>query len=208
MKKTLTFILILSFLFFFGCASNRTKVSKVDDDFIRDIGKQRDISVGFIFRYGHYGSHWDKAFYGSWGSSFGAIGDALDLAGMIAGGLASIPTSEEQKYANDLGTKFCSIKTAFTGALRRAGIEDFRFKDLRHTFASHMVMRGATMKEIQELMGHTTMNMTMRYAHLSQEHKKKAVNRLSGLTAPAKKSDGNILVTSTKSQESHHQLSH
>jgi hypothetical protein len=39
----------------------------------------------------------------------------------------------------------------------------------------------------QELMGHKTMNMTMRYAHLSQEHKKKAVNLLNGLTAPTKK---------------------
>ena len=44
--------------------------------------------------------------------------------------------------------KVKSIKTAFSAALRRAGIEDFRFKDLWHTFASHMVMRGATMKEL------------------------------------------------------------
>jgi len=92
-----------------------------------------------------------------------------------------------------------SIKTAFTASLRRAGIEDFRFKDLRHTFASHMVMRGATMKELQELMGHKTMNMTNRYAHLSPEHKKKAVNRLNGLTAPAKKADSHELVTNSKS---------
>ena len=94
-----------------------------------------------------------------------------------------------------------SVKTAFKGALRRAGIEGFRFKDLRHTFASHMVMRGATMKELQELMGHKTMNMTMRYAHLSQEHKKKAVNLLNGLTASKKPADGTChkSVTSSKS---------
>ncbi len=92
-----------------------------------------------------------------------------------------------------------NIKTSFKSACRRAGIEDFRFKDLRHTFASHFVMRGGTMKELQELMGHTT--MTMRYAHLSQEHKKKAVNRLNGLTAPAKNSDGNNLVTFSGSSQ-------
>ena len=92
-----------------------------------------------------------------------------------------------------------SIKTSFKGALRRAGIEDFRFKDLRHTFASHMVMRGATMKELQELMGHKNMAMTMRYAHLSQEHKKKAVNLLTGLTAPSKKTTCHKTVTSFKS---------
>ena len=67
--------------------------------------------------------------------------------------------------------------------VRRAGIEDFRFHDLRHTFASHLVMRGASLKEVQEILGHKTMTMTLRYAHLSQEHKKKAVNLLNGLTA-------------------------
>jgi hypothetical protein len=58
-----------------------------------------------------------------------------------------------------------------------------------------IVLRGATMKELQELMGHRDMKMTMRYAHLSPEHKKKAVNLLNGLTAPAKKSDGHKIVT-------------
>jgi len=76
-----------------------------------------------------------------------------------------------------------SMKTAFNAALRRAGIEDFRFHDLRHTFASHFIMRGGTLKELQEILGHKTIQMTMRYAHLSQEHKKKAVNLLNGLTA-------------------------
>lgn len=85
--------------------------------------------------------------------------------------------------------KIKSIKTAFNAAVSRAGIEDFRFKDLRHTFASHMVMRGATMKELQEIMGHRDMKMTMRYAHLSPEYKKKAVNLLNGLTAPADSTD-------------------
>jgi len=61
-----------------------------------------------------------------------------------------------------------------------------------------MVMRGATMKELQELMGHRDMKMTNRYAHLSPEHKKKAVNLLNGLTAPAKKSGGHEIVTNLK----------
>jgi integrase len=76
-----------------------------------------------------------------------------------------------------------NVGTAFRSALKRAGIEDFRFHDLRHTFASHAIMKGATLKEVQELLGHKTIEMTMRYAHLSHEHKKKAVNLLNGLTA-------------------------
>ena len=78
---------------------------------------------------------------------------------------------------------FSRIDRAFHGALKRAGIEDFKFHDLRHTFASHLVMKGASLKEVQELLGHKTMTMTLRYAHLSQDHKKKAVNLLNGLTS-------------------------
>ena len=84
-----------------------------------------------------------------------------------------------------LGRSIGSVKTAFSAALKRAGIEDFRFHDLRHTFASHMIMKGGSLKEVQEILGHKTMTMTLRYAHLSQEHKKKAVNLLNGLTAPS-----------------------
>jgi site-specific recombinase XerD len=46
-----------------------------------------------------------------------------------------------------------------------------------------MIMGGDSLKEVQEILGHKTMTMTLRYAHLSQEHKKKAVNLLNGLTA-------------------------
>lgn len=79
-----------------------------------------------------------------------------------------------------------NIKRSFVSAVVRAGIEDFKFHDLRHTFASHMIMRGASLKEVQEILGHKTMTMTLRYAHLSQEHKRKAVNLLNGLTAQKK----------------------
>jgi hypothetical protein len=76
-----------------------------------------------------------------------------------------------------------NIKTSFASALRRSGISDFKFHDLRHTFASHMIMRGASLKELQELLDHKTMSMTLRYAHLSKKPKKMAVNLLNALTA-------------------------
>lgn len=90
--------------------------------------------------------------------------------------------------------KFKRVEKGFNAACKRAGIEDSRFHDLRHTFASHMIMRGASLKEIQEILGHKNLTMTMRYAHLSQEKKKQAVNLLSGLT-------GNNLVTSENVNE-------
>jgi integrase len=91
--------------------------------------------------------------------------------------------------------KIKRLDRAFQGALKNAQIEDFRFHDLRHCFASHLVMRGASLKEVQELLGHQTMTMTLRYAHLSQENKKKAVNLLNGLTAPVEKDECHKTVT-------------
>ena len=70
-------------------------------------------------------------------------------------------------------------------AVARAGLQDFRFHDLRHTFASQVIMRGGSLKDVQELLGHKTMTMTLRYSHLSSDHKRNAVNLLNGLTGIA-----------------------
>jgi integrase len=93
------------------------------------------------------------------------------------------------------------VKKSFGTALKKAGIVDFRFHDLRHTFASQLLMKGGTLKDVQELLGHKTMTMTLRYAHLTQEHKKKAVNLLNGLTA-SNKVDCHKTVTFSKSTKS------
>jgi site-specific recombinase XerD len=69
--------------------------------------------------------------------------------------------------------------------VRLATREDLKFHDLRHTFASHFIMRGGTLKVLQEILGHKTVTMALRYAHLCQEQKKKVVNLFNGLTAPS-----------------------
>lgn len=74
-------------------------------------------------------------------------------------------------------TKPVTLRTAYEVALRRAGIEDFRWHDLRHTFASVMAMSGATLAEIAEALGHSDIKMTMRYAHLCQTHTAKVIDR-------------------------------
>ena len=86
------------------------------------------------------------------------------------------------------------VDRSFKGALERAGIKDFRFHDLRHTFASHVIMRDGSLKDVQELLGLRAMTMTLRCAHLSREHKKNAVNLLNGLTTPGKNSSEKIYV--------------
>ena len=71
-----------------------------------------------------------------------------------------------------------TVYDAFKKACSAAKIDDFRFHDLRHTFASHLVMAGVDLVTVKELLGHKTINMTNRYTHLAQEHKAQAVAKL------------------------------
>jgi integrase len=71
------------------------------------------------------------------------------------------------KLGKNLGKPVHDVKNGFHGALELAGIEDFTWHDLRHTFASWLMMRGASLRSVAELLGHQSMKMTMRYAHLS-----------------------------------------
>ncbi len=76
------------------------------------------------------------------------------------------------------GATWGNIRTAFERACKEAKIEDFRFHDLRHTCASWLVMRGRSLKEVQELLGHRTFAMTLRYAYLSPDRLREAVASL------------------------------
>jgi integrase len=69
-------------------------------------------------------------------------------------------------------------RRVFVRALRRAGVTDFRFHDLRHTFATRLAMRGVDLYTIARLMGHHSIRMTERYAHLTDEALRGAVERL------------------------------
>ena len=66
----------------------------------------------------------------------------------------------------------------FERALSNARVVNFRWHDLRHTFASRLVMAGVDIRTVQELMGHKTIQVTLRYAHLAPEHQLEAVQRL------------------------------
>jgi len=66
---------------------------------------------------------------------------------------------------------------------KRAGIRDIGWHVRRHTFASHLVMRGVPLKAVQELLRHSTITMTMRYSHLAPTVKQEAVALLDGASS-------------------------
>src|SRR5262249_8146922 len=70
------------------------------------------------------------------------------------------------------------INHVWNPLLAEAEIENFRWHDCRHTFASRLVMAGVDLRTVQELLGHKTITMTLRYAHLSPTHQREAVQRL------------------------------
>ena len=75
-----------------------------------------------------------------------------------------------------------SIRTCYENAVIAAKLDDVTFHTLRHTFASWSVQRGVSLSELKELMGHRSITMTMKYAHLAPGHLRSAVSRLAGLT--------------------------
>jgi integrase len=70
------------------------------------------------------------------------------------------------------------LRAPWEKALKKAGIEDFRFHDLRHSAASYLAMNGASLAEIAEVLGHKTLQMVKRYAHLSEAHTAGVVARM------------------------------
>lgn len=78
------------------------------------------------------------------------------------------------------GGELDNIRKAWCAILKAADIADFRFHDLRHTFASRLVMAGVDINTVRELMTHSKIEMTLVYSHLSPDHKAAAISKAFG----------------------------
>jgi integrase len=86
-------------------------------------------------------------------------------------------------FTNAVGGRIGWLQHGFRKALRRAGITDLHFHDLRHTFASQWMMAGGELYALKDILGHKTIAMTQRYAHLSPAYKRAMVDRMEQIWA-------------------------
>ena len=105
----------------------------------------------------------------------------IPLSDYIIGILKSIPRRLDSEFVfagKNKGEPFCDLKRQFAAAVKGAKLEGVTFHVLRHTAASLLTMNGVDLKTVQEIPRHKSITMTQRYAHLSPEHQKAAVEAL------------------------------
>jgi integrase len=110
------------------------------------------------------------------GAALAAVRALSERDGRTTGFL--FPSSRPRPKTKELGECPVDIRRPWTDAVAKAGLKDFRFHDLRHSAASYLAMNGATASEIAAVLGHKTLAMVKRYAHLSLAHTASVVERM------------------------------
>ena len=113
-------------------------------------------------------------------AAMGARGDARDYV-----------------FATPSGTRWdrSNFYEHFKPAMARAGIEDFKTHDCRHTFASHLIQKGASLRAVADLLGHTSLAMVMRYTHFAPNHLSDTVHLLGAIGTNLTHERGNLYNT-------------
>jgi integrase len=103
-----------------------------------------------------------------------------------------LPRNEDRIFPID------GFKTAWYTVLKRAKVHNLKFHDLRHDAGSWLAMSGADPRTIQEILGHSDLKMVMRYTHLSESHKRNAVEQLANIHNRASEDTGKVIAFPTK----------
>lgn len=98
-------------------------------------------------------------------------------------------------FRNTEGDRLRATHDWFEPAVAKAGLTDYTWYCNRHTFASRLVMAGVEIRTVAQLMCHSTIQMTMRYAHLAPEHNSAVIERLVGFKTQGRAESPNSLVT-------------
>ena len=102
--------------------------------------------------------------------------DALSRHRLNSGGATKGP--DVLVFTNEIDEPIRSVRTAWEDAVARAGLVNFHFHDLRHTFASRLIEEGVPLLHVSKLLGHSTILMTRRYSHATEDALLDAVRRL------------------------------
>ncbi|MBP2677297.1 MAG: phage integrase family protein, partial [Deltaproteobacteria bacterium] len=102
-------------------------------------------------------------------------------------------------FCDKKGRMYKGGRNAFERACKRAGIYNFHFHDLRHTAASFMAMAGVDLMSIKQILGHKTIQMTLRYSHLSPGHLRNAVAAIDRAMTPLSDPTSQFTSQSTES---------
>ena len=109
---------------------------------------------------------------------------SIPMHDLVKKTLIAIPKHPDSSYIfyKKSGEPFINVRKSFDKLLKTCKIEKFRFHDMRHTYASQLAMSGVDLNTIRELLGHKSLQMTLRYAHLSPDHKRRAVDSLNRIS--------------------------
>lgn len=81
------------------------------------------------------------------------------------------PLSEGRVFPSDDGGRLDNVRKSWASILKASNINQFRWHDMRHDFASQLVMKGVPLNTVRDLCGHASLDTTLRYAHLAPDHK-------------------------------------
>lgn len=109
-------------------------------------------------------------------------GRIIPLNDTLLQALEQIDRKSEFVFLNQKGSsRLYSVRKPFGRVLREVGISDFRFHDLRHTFASHYLMNGGDLISLKEILGHSSLDMVMKYAHFAKAYVQGKIRKLDKL---------------------------